>query len=112
MNKTFAGPSPDDNLTINQVNDVISRLKGLGMEAVLLVVGPVQGSFLAMTNYYNEQDLLDVGVDPASDPVWASLRITNEGLVVTDPSPYAWGHLQSAAGIKRRLDRVGPADLN
>lgn len=111
-NRTFAGPFPDSNLTLSQVDDTISRLKLLGMDAVLVVVAPTQSAFSAMSDYFNEQDLIDLGVDRDSDPVLASLRITNEGLVISDPSPYQWGHLQTAAAIKRRLDRGGLADLN
>ena len=112
-NSTFAGPSPDDNLTLNQVNDVVARLKNLGMAAILQVMKSALNSYAAVIDIYSEQDLLDFGVDPTSDPVWSLLLVTNEGTVVTNPNPNPWGnHMQTAAAVKRRLDRGGQADLN
>jgi len=85
-NLNFAGPTPDDNVTLSQARDYVKRLGILfpNNPASIIVVGPVTiaaypigGKTKLGDEISSEQDLVDAGVDPDNDPVEASLKFAN-----------------------------------
>ena len=98
-NLNFAGPTKDDNVTLAQTRDYINRLAILFPKnpATIKVFGltafPSPGNWSLMDQVFTEQDLLDAGVDPNTDPVEVTLEFA--GAI----APHQW-----AAAIGRRLN--------
>ena len=108
-NLNYAGPVPDDNVTLTQAREYVRRLGLLfpNNPATIIVVGPVTEAAYNFTyrklgdEISSEQDLIDAGVDPDTDPVEASLKFAN---VASFP---IW-----AAAIGRLLNRARPDDFD
>lgn len=105
MNVTYAGPVPDDNITLERADAAVKTLALLFplYPATIWVFGPTQqssyptgGNTKLGDAITDEAGLLAAGVDPATDPVEVSFKLANVAAPV-----------QNGAAVCRQLDRGG-----